>query len=943
MCQLKSAKLLCAVALVLFLVLPLFGRAQDYDDDDATASNSARLSLRFDKQGVATVNLWVTKAPENWDPIRVGLATALDCPQQNFHSPETTGYSNRVANRLAPANREQYLRSLAEYYSKQLNASCDSVLRWDGFSRSGNLDLSPVQAPLAQSGNSELSVSIAFPAATNIQYSKESLRFQWQRALEYRIDLNAPERPSPIQLSFGITSRSFYKSIAVAIAFILFPLVITLWMRHAALTAGKQDPIAASFGYFRSLNWCIQGSMLLWITSGLGARQALQDWLSLALPPSWEATLLDIAIVLGPAFLIYFACVSVSYRLHVELRGSKWTRREFLLQQLATVGAQVIPLMFFLAALENITADATAAASFFLAAMLCAVALRNLRMRVSQSYPFTLTTGELRDRVFELARKAGVKINQVIILPTGKSQVANAFATGNRVVMFTDYLLQHLNKREVAGVAAHEVAHLQLGHVKKRLLAFYLAILLPALLGGFFQEFLSRRVPVRGIPVQVTSTLYSALGWFWNWSQRDFILIVVGLSFFFLLSRRFEFAADERGAALTGNAEAQISGLLKLSRVNLMPIRWGKGTGTWLTHPSTIRRAERIAAAAGMPAEQLQAILVRHDFELRAGAGTNNVPGANDYYSVPEATDPENIRATVRRRKSQYAKIWILRLIHVLPPALVALLVKFSHLQGVDAMLVYFAGFLATPIICVLLSAQLGVTARKAQCRRLVERSQREGLNLSGGIVVGFSPGAVVRFYGLNFYNWDVGLLLSSGNRLSYIGEQIRFSIDAREIEGVCLGQGGPSWWKFPRVYIRWIQSDGKPSVFSLGNLEPCRVWKLKEQAAELLSYVRTLRAPSRVIASPSTVPELPSLTIGEVTSRQPRDIGGLKANLGVLIYLIPMAIVFDALLRTDATWYLCATIIVTRMIESIPYWRFRDRLLQFNTPSAAAAAATKS
>src|SRR5262249_19706315 len=151
--------------------------------------------------------------------------------------------------------------------------------------------------------------------------------------------------------------------------------------------------------------------------------------------------------------------------------------------------------------------------------------------------------------------------------------------------------------------AAHEIAHLQLGHVKKRSLTFLGALMLPPLLGGVLRGVLDVRRRPEVLPTGVGPHLYWGIAWFWAWSQRDFILMLAGLAVFYFVSRRFEHAADVRGAELTGCPEAQISGLLKLSRLNLMPIQWGKGTGTWLTHPSMVRRAERIAASAGMPTE----------------------------------------------------------------------------------------------------------------------------------------------------------------------------------------------------------------------------------------------------------------------------------------------------------------------------------------------------
>src|SRR5262249_48009251 len=302
----------------------------------------------------------------------------------------------------------------------------------------------------------------------------------------------------------------------------------------------------------RTINWCINGSLLLWITSGLGARQVLQDWIGYAIAPGWAATLLDAVVVIGPAFLVYFACVAVSYPLHVQLRGTKWTRGEFLLEQLVNVGAQALPLMFFLAAIANITKSGNASGTFFLFALVSWMAFRTLKMRVSKSYPHPLTRGELRDKVFDLAKKAGIRIQQIFVLPTGKGQIANAFAAGNGIVMFTDYLLQHLTKREVEGVAAHEIAHLQLGHVKKRSLTFLGALMLPPLLGGVLRGVLDVRRRPEVLPTGVGPHLYWGIAWFWAWSQRDFILMLAGLAVFYFVSRRFEHAADVRGAELTG-------------------------------------------------------------------------------------------------------------------------------------------------------------------------------------------------------------------------------------------------------------------------------------------------------------------------------------------------------------------------------------------------------
>jgi Zn-dependent protease with chaperone function len=934
-----------AALLLVLLALSARGYAQgdDSDDDDSDGPASPELSLRFDRPGSAAVRLDLVKKPDNWDTIRNGLGCSLHCPEQRFHSPSTNVSNSQTLNRLPVAARETYLHALADYNSRQLMANCDSVLRWNGRGREGNIDLTRLANALKTAGAPQLWVYIYFPTAGHVEYSPENLNFAEQSArhfLSYRIVLDSPGHPVPIHLFYG-SAQSLYRSIGIAIAFVLFPVAITLWMRRTALVLGKQDPTAAWFSYFRTINWCIKGSMLLWITSGLGARQGLQDWSSFAFSPGWATTLLDIAVMIGPAFVIYFACLSLSYPLHLHLRGTTWTRREFLLQQLINAGVQAFPLLFFVAAIESIAKNPNAAASYFLLALLSWFVLRNLQMRVSKSYPHALTTGELRDRVFALANKARVKVTQIFVLPTGKGQVANAYAAGNGVIMFTDYLLQHLSKREVEAVAAHEIAHLQLGHVKKRGLALYAALMLPALL-GMCLEILFDRTRLPNMPIGVAAQLYSGMAWFWHWSQRDFVLILAALLLFYLLSRRFEFAADERAVALNGDAEAQISGLLKLSRLNLMPIQWGKATGTWLTHPSMVRRAERIAASAAMAPERLQAILDRHEIEMKSGAANAVLTPSEDHYSVPEATDPENLLSAAIKHKGHQLRLWTLLVMHVIPPAVVAAFVRAQHLQGDAALFCYLGGAIATPILCIALAAQLALLRRRAQRARLVQRFQREGLGLTeDSIAVGFSPGALVRFFGTSYYNWDIGFLVFSGNRISYIGEQVRFSLARQEIDSVCIGQGGPSWWKFPRVYIRWTRADGTPSVFSIASLEPTSVWKVRKQTTQLFQRVKDFRTSSRNDVH-STLPELPPLVLGDITSRSPRELGGLKTTIQLFIFLLPLAAVVNALLRADAIWYILGTIVVTRLIESIPHMHFRDRLLLFETESSAKAAAAK-
>ena len=911
------------------LILSLVGHAQDFDDDDEDfaypSGPFASLQLFSANAEAWQVTFSVPEKPQSWDNTRSALSHALSCPASKFHSPPALDLSTlRFTSKWTAKQRQQYEESVTRYNERTLTAECPSFFHQTKFSREATLDFTALNNELATGKVQQLYVTIALPSAKHVDYSREHLQRETKgQFLSYNFPVQSGSFTS-LRLAYGMNPRKIYRSFGLTGFFVLVPIAGLLWVRRAALKSAEADPTAAWFSYFRVMNWGVNGSVLFWVTSGLGARQTLQEWIAFSSLPVWEAAFLDASVVIIPAFLVYFACVALSYPLHLQLRGRSWKKREFLIQQLATVGAQALPLMFFLGAISTISKSGAASAGLFISAYLSWIICHNIRLRLTRAYPFALTTGELRDRVFDLAKKAGVEVRQIFLLPTGKGQVANAYASGAQVVMFTDYLLERLTKREVDGVAAHELSHLRYKHVPKRVAAFYCALLLPALLAGFFQGLFASSLHLLHLQTPTVLRLYSAGVWFWHWSQRDFILILLGLAGFYFLSRRFEHQADAGAVLLTGDPEAQITGLLKLSRLNLMPIHWGRGTSLWITHPSTVHRAERIAAAGGMSAEQLNAVLQKYRAE--ANAQVTQVE-SGPHYALPESSSERAVRSAARTRHLHQMRLWTGLLAYIVPSAIMASVVHFGQLKGNFALAAYIVGLLATPVLCTFIGPVLSVMRRSKQKVEL-QQTLANG-KYPNAIAVGFAPGAVVRFYGHNYYSWDTGLLSIERNRLTFLGEQVRFSVPVEQIDGICLGQGGPSWWKVPRVYIRWKNSEGRPSVFSLGNLEPCGVFSLRKQQQELCERLQRWRqSPEREgMTSPEDVP---ALALGQVTSIAPNQVGRFRTQLVMAVYLFPLAAAVNLVLGLDSLFYLCSVIVLTRIFESIPYWTFRDRLLSF-------------
>lgn len=83
-----------------------------------------------------------------------------------------------------------------------------------------------------------------------------------------------------------------------------------------------------------------------------------------------------------------------------------------------------------------------------------------------------LEGGELRARVFEVARKAGVTIGEILVADESKRSTRdNAYVAGlgstRRVVLY-DTLLEHRGE-VVEQVVAHEIGHWRLGHLRKQI------------------------------------------------------------------------------------------------------------------------------------------------------------------------------------------------------------------------------------------------------------------------------------------------------------------------------------------------------------------------------------------------------------------------------------------------------------------------------------------
>jgi heat shock protein HtpX len=215
---------------------------------------------------------------------------------------------------------------------------------------------------------------------------------------------------------------------------------------------------------------------------------------------------------------------------------------------------------------------------------------------------------DLHDMVERLCAMADLPKPRVAVIDT---DVPNAFATGRSpkkaVVAVTRGLWQRLEPREVEGVLAHELAHVQHRDVAIMTIASFFSMVAALLVrfglyGGMFG---GNNRDNNGAPVWLIMLVVSL------------VTYVVSYLLIMTISRYREYAADRGAALLTGAPENLMSALQKIaSRITqipqrdlrevagmnaffIVPTNWKQSFGAlFMTHPPLEKRLAALAEIA---------------------------------------------------------------------------------------------------------------------------------------------------------------------------------------------------------------------------------------------------------------------------------------------------------------------------------------------------------
>jgi STE24 endopeptidase len=199
-----------------------------------------------------------------------------------------------------------------------------------------------------------------------------------------------------------------------------------------------------------------------------------------------------------------------------------------------------------------------------------------------------LEEGEPKQRLVDLARKAGVSIKECLTMDlSSKATTVNAMLTGwgkTRRIIFTDTLIQGYSWDEIEATLGHELGH-HLHHDIPKLIGIQAAVFLLA----FYLASLALRAGVALFSLQGISDI-AGLPWLILMLAMLLLLLQPALNWY---SRRLEGAADETALTLTDKPQAFITLMTKLTDQNLseaQPSQWTKLL--FYDHPTYNERIE---------------------------------------------------------------------------------------------------------------------------------------------------------------------------------------------------------------------------------------------------------------------------------------------------------------------------------------------------------------
>jgi STE24 endopeptidase len=764
-----------SVALVTTTLLLASAHSQSQSHDAALKTSHkpaySSLMLVVERNGFARVTVWLPARLDDPIKFRQAIRQSVSFPIK---------FDDSSAESSKQISDDDELESLEEVTGSRewtfINGSSDQSLSNQGMKSTTQLTLKPLEEELRSAGINRLSIGIMFEDQNVEVALTGGTRLPTAtagRPLNYfqtEVDLNKPTT-AVIRFSYGYTPADVARRLIPLATFFALAALLTLWVRRSALRMQEQP--AEMWGrYFQFWQLMMSLIWLVWIP--ICAWTGLSEVISFGVGRDRKLAvqILNFTLYILPPLVVLCISQLLSKPIYDRMRGLEWSPRDFIKKAIATNAVSLLPLFIVVMLIDMLNAGSRFTGLVLIGAGVGWLLSLSLINRLFSSSVLAVTAGELRNRIFELAHKAGVKVKQVYLLPKSSSQPANAFARSDNSVMITASLLKHLGKREVDAIMAHEIGHLREKHPQMRTYITIGAIVVTNLVGS---------------SISTVANLPRSLPVVFSFSMLVSILIL------HFLSRGQERHADAIAIGLTADPESFISGMAKLCRLNLMPLNSGSWGESMESHPRTRNRLQEIAQVHGISEPRFQEL-------LDAPLTTESNYSFLNADKVAGKAFSSDIKKTISTRRA----LIVLAMLVLLPVG-VSLLIAQMQLSVLARCTAYASGVVVTLALCFILKNFLASRGFGRSAQALRNKLEQEGFADAArrGVLVGLAPAAQTQKYE-NYLFWDAGVLWLTANKLNYIGEETRFSLERERISKVYWRYSRAEWLADRSLFIEW-------------------------------------------------------------------------------------------------------------------------------------------
>jgi Zn-dependent protease with chaperone function len=209
-----------------------------------------------------------------------------------------------------------------------------------------------------------------------------------------------------------------------------------------------------------------------------------------------------------------------------------------------------------------------------------------------------LPNGEVRRRIEALAKKTGLKYKDILVWKIGDKNFANAGMAGllpkSRYIFITDSLLENLSIDEIEAIVAHELGHIKYKHILTYMLYSFGYLIFFAFVYAIFHPLFK--------DIHFGTVATALLGAIATIS----VFFIYFIFIFRYFSRQFERQADLYAISVLDNPESFKSALIKVARINHIPLQMPRFAEIFRTHPSIFERLSLVDKAVAGDSEVLR-------------------------------------------------------------------------------------------------------------------------------------------------------------------------------------------------------------------------------------------------------------------------------------------------------------------------------------------------